>query len=203
MSNSRQCKVIIIEPSPVVRQGLKMLLEEYHEFVVQDMYCDFQAFQTSRLNHNPDVILMNPSVVSFYKQFAVSSLFENYGQTIFVAILYKYINTEVLNGFDGILDIYDESPVMLKKLQETVKAKHGKKDAKHDDDADLSEREKEILASVAKGLTNKEIADKHHISVHTVVSHRKNITRKTGIKTVSGLTVYAMFNSLISPTDLQ
>ena len=62
---------------------------------------------------------------------------------------------------------------------------------------DLSDREKEILVSVAKGLINKEIADKYNISIHTVISHRKNITRKTGIKTVAGLTVYALLNNLI------
>ena len=62
---------------------------------------------------------------------------------------------------------------------------------------ELSEREKEILVSVARGLLNKEIADEHHISINTVITHRKNITRKTGIKTVPGLTVYAILNNLI------
>ncbi|MBR1574983.1 MAG: helix-turn-helix transcriptional regulator [Bacteroidales bacterium] len=62
---------------------------------------------------------------------------------------------------------------------------------------ELSDREKEILVSVAKGMLNKEIADQYNISIHTVISHRKNITRKTGIKTVAGLTVYALLNDLI------
>ena len=61
----------------------------------------------------------------------------------------------------------------------------------------LSDREKDILVSVAKGMINKEIADEYNISIHTVISHRKNITRKTGIKTVAGLTVYALLNGLI------
>ena len=54
-----------------------------------------------------------------------------------------------------------------------------------------------LLVSVAKGMINKEIADQYNISIHTVISHRKNITRKTGIKTVAGLTVYAILNNLI------
>ncbi len=61
----------------------------------------------------------------------------------------------------------------------------------------LSDREKEILVSVAQGKINKEIAEEHNISVHTVISHRKNITSKTGIKTVPGLTAYAILNNLI------
>ena len=62
---------------------------------------------------------------------------------------------------------------------------------------ELSAREKEILVCVAKGMLNKEIADAENISIHTVITHRKNITRKTGIKTVAGLTVYALLNNLI------
>ncbi len=66
----------------------------------------------------------------------------------------------------------------------------------------LSEREITILKEVALGLTNKEISDRLCISMHTVITHRKNITAKLGIKTISGLTVYAILNNIISPTAL-
>ena len=62
---------------------------------------------------------------------------------------------------------------------------------------ELSGREKEILVSVAQGLLNKEIADKHNISINTVITHRKNITRKTGIKSVAGLALYAKLHNLV------
>ena len=68
---------------------------------------------------------------------------------------------------------------------------------------ELSDREKEILVSVAQGLLNKEIADKHNISINTVITHRKNITRKTGIRTVPGLTVYAILNDLIDINSIE
>ena len=68
---------------------------------------------------------------------------------------------------------------------------------------ELSAREKEILVSVAKGMLNKEIADQYNISIYTVISHRKNITRKTGIKTVAGLTVYALLNNLIDMNTIE
>ena len=61
----------------------------------------------------------------------------------------------------------------------------------------LSAREIEILAGVAQGLLNKEIAAKYNLSIHTVITHRKNIARKTGIKTIAGLTAYAILNNLI------
>lgn len=61
----------------------------------------------------------------------------------------------------------------------------------------LSDREIEILSCVAQGLLNKEIAAKLNISIHTVITHRKNIARKTGIKTIAGLTAYAILNNFI------
>ena len=56
---------------------------------------------------------------------------------------------------------------------------------------------------VAKGMLNKEIADQENISIYTVITHRKNITRKTGIKTVAGLTVYALLNNLIDINTIE
>ena len=47
------------------------------------------------------------------------------------------------------------------------------------------------------GHSNKEIADKLNISIHTVISHRKNITEKTGIKSLSGLTIFAISKKII------
>ena len=70
------------------------------------------------------------------------------------------------------------------------------------DQEDLSQREREVLQLVACGFINKEIADKLYISLHTVISHRKNITRKLQIKTVAGLTIYALLNGLISSKNI-
>ncbi len=70
------------------------------------------------------------------------------------------------------------------------------------EESDLSEREKDILREIALGKTNKEMADNLFISAHTVITHRKNITRKLGIKTVSGLTVYAILNKIIQIEEI-
>jgi regulator of cell morphogenesis and NO signaling len=67
---------------------------------------------------------------------------------------------------------------------------------------ELSAREREILRLVACGYLNKQIADACSISLHTVISHRKNITRKLQIRTVAGLTVYALMNGLISSREI-
>ena len=67
---------------------------------------------------------------------------------------------------------------------------------------ELSAREMEVLQLVVKGIINKEIADKLNISLNTVLSHRKNITAKLGIKTVSGLIFYAIMHGIISAEDI-
>lgn len=63
---------------------------------------------------------------------------------------------------------------------------------------ELTLREIEVLRCVAQGKMNKEIADVLHISINTVLSHRKNIVAKLGIKTVSGLSLYAVMNGIIA-----
>ena len=62
---------------------------------------------------------------------------------------------------------------------------------------ELSARESEVLVLITKGLINKEIADKLNIGLTTVITHRKNITEKLGIKSVSGLTIYAVMNGYV------
>lgn len=67
---------------------------------------------------------------------------------------------------------------------------------------ELSAREVQVLKLIVSGAINKEIADRLSISFNTVLTHRKNITAKLGIKTVSGLTFYAMTNGYVSSDDI-
>jgi DNA-binding CsgD family transcriptional regulator len=64
----------------------------------------------------------------------------------------------------------------------------------------LSQREIDVLRLVALGYINKEIADRLSISLNTVLSHRKNITAKLGIRSASGLSFYALMNGIIDPS---
>ena len=67
----------------------------------------------------------------------------------------------------------------------------------------LSGREKEIIACVVKGMTNKETADALCLSVHTVITHRRNIARKLQIHSPAGLTIYAIVNKLVELSDIK
>jgi DNA-binding NarL/FixJ family response regulator len=201
MSASKMYRIVIVEPSLAIRLGVKSILEEEDDFGITAMYDDWSSFQ-NRIDKKPfDIVLINPAIINFYRHFTVKDLLPSHSDVLMVAIHYGYVDSATLEEFAGVLNIYDDGLKIRKKLHRTAEAlAHPRKAAA--DNIDLSEREKEILVSVAKGLTNKEIACRHCISVHTVISHRKNITKKTGIKTVSGLTVYAVFNNLVSQDDL-
>jgi DNA-binding NarL/FixJ family response regulator len=200
---SKKIRIIIIEPSPVICRGIKSLLSsKAPELSIVKEYSDLQSFQESRIDVDVDILLINPATVSYYKQFNIRNLFSDYPETALVAILYGYVDAAALGSFDGMLDIYDDALIMTHKLRKIAKEFVGLQNNNNSGNIDLSEREKEILIAVAKGMTNKEIAENLCISSHTVISHRKNISRKTGIKTISGLTIYAIFNNLISQEEV-
>lgn len=68
---------------------------------------------------------------------------------------------------------------------------------------ELSDRERDVLIQVVRGLSNKEIADVLCISTHTVITHRKHITRKLNIHSTAGLTIYAIVNHLVDLSSLE
>lgn len=90
-----------------------------------------------------------------------------------------------------------ENTILLPLIERLTDDRNG------NDSVDLSERERQTLVALARGLSNKEIAELLSISIHTVVSHRKNIVRKTGIKTAQGLTLYAYIHNMVSFEDMQ
>ncbi|OAV66759.1 Nitrogen regulation protein C [Bacteroidales bacterium Barb6] len=93
--------------------------------------------------------------------------------------------------------LYIGSPqeTILEQLQQLFAGENANSTA-GEDSKGLSARETDVLRLIVTGITNKEIADKLNISLNTVLTHRKNITSKLGIKTVSGLTVYAIMNGI-------
>ena len=61
----------------------------------------------------------------------------------------------------------------------------------------LSDREIEVMSLIVQGYINKEIADRLNIGLATVITHRKNIMDKLGMKSVSALTIYAIMHGYV------
>lgn len=94
-----------------------------------------------------------------------------------------------------------EDVLLVPKVKELEDSLRETKEKKGDEEA-LSEREKDVLVHIVRGLTNKEIAARMFLSVHTVNTHRKNIMNKLKIHSPAGLTIYAIVNKLVSIEDL-
>jgi regulator of cell morphogenesis and NO signaling len=67
----------------------------------------------------------------------------------------------------------------------------------------LSDRERDVIVSLVQGMSNKEIADHLFISVNTVITHRRNISRKLQIHSPAGLTIYAIVNGLVDISSVK
>jgi DNA-binding NarL/FixJ family response regulator len=101
-----------------------------------------------------------------------------------------------------IITHYSDIEEIAEIIESVEKTKDTERSAIHENSENLTIREKEILKHVAMGFSNKEIAEQLFISVHTVMTHRKNIIEKTGIKSISGLTMYAIMTKLINPETI-
>lgn len=100
---------------------------------------------------------------------------------------------------DGVPDLLSVSPLATgREIADTIGSAIKATEHSSPIDRKLSARETEVLVCLARGLTAKEVADKLCISVNTVVTHRKNISAKLGIRSLSGLTLYAMMNGLLT-----
>lgn len=190
--------IVIIEPSEIATEGIKQFLERHSGFRVKAWFANWQAFQSKRVrNEDFQIVIINPTILQFHDSFDARNLFEDYPQIYIVALQTHYVSENILACFDGIINIYDEGSLLPNKLLRIIETVDSigmeKRSSIH-----LSKREIDVLICLTKGLSNKEIAAEMCLSMHTVISYRKTLVRKTGIKTVSGLTLYALANNLVS-----
>ncbi|MBO5983571.1 MAG: response regulator transcription factor [Rikenellaceae bacterium] len=193
----RRYKVAIIEPSMIIAEGLCKILLSSAEADVVGIYPTLRDFAERRAVRDVEVVIVGSQAVRAGESVR-GSVAELSGVTI-VLLATTVVDEEVLRQADGVINIYDNEAALLRKLRAAVE--QGETNP-YSDSHDLSERERDVLILVAKGMANKEIADRLNISIHTVMSHRKNITHKTGIKSVAGLTVYALLNNLLDQNDV-
>lgn len=74
---------------------------------------------------------------------------------------------------------------------------------RNDNAVSLSSREIEVMSLVVKGYINKEIADQLNLSLPTIISHRKNLMAKLGLRSVSALTIYAVMHGYVDVNDIR
>ena len=195
-------KVLIIVPSIIAARGLESIFSDLGEFQVAGILRDLSATSQNRLrNVDADAIIIDPAVFDFEGRRHARAHLSEYTDAAALAFQSGLCEENVLKQFDEVIGLYDDPTAVIRKVRSAISA--ADTDAPRSEGEELSTREKEILVEVAQGRLNKEIADKFNISIYTVITHRKNITRKTGIKTVAGLTVYALLNNLLDINSLE
>jgi DNA-binding NarL/FixJ family response regulator len=141
-----------------------------------------------------DVILIDPNQVQNNLK-TYNTIRNGLSQTKWIGIIYTYLDPHLLSVFDGIISVFDNPESIISLVRRTA---NRSEDDEQGTQEKLTEREVEVLKLLTAGNSNKEIADQLNISTHTVISHRKNLSQKTGIKSVSGLTIYAVVKNFIT-----
>ncbi len=183
--------VLIVSPNQLQAIGLKSILYEYFSPKEVDIQSEFD---NSLNKHLAEYIFLSSDIYLAHQK-------KLQAITRKLVILTEFEQDEESFENPAMLNTTLSQTELVDKLETIFKKNAGK--SEDDQNEKLSLREIEVLVLVARGFINKQIADKLSISLHTVMSHRKNITRKLGIKTVSGLTMYALLNGLIQPKDVR
>lgn len=184
-------EIAILEKNTLTALGLQTILEELLPNAVIRVFPTFEEL----IDDTPDM----------YAHYFVSAQIYFEHTAFFLERRPKCIvlsagEQPLLNGVPT-LNLWQPRDVLVKSIMQL--RKHGHEMTHHTvtvqqgAERDLSPREIEVLVLLTKGLINKEIADKLNISLTTVISHRKNITEKLGIKSVSGLAIYAVMHGYI------
>ncbi len=190
--------VFIIHPSEIIRKGLAWIIQEYFKMEITQLNScdDLQAF--SGISNCLIIIILKKG---YTLPVAVEEKLKKNNQ------LYRITyGTESEDQAGSLLCEYNlnelSTNLHIQKIIQVIRKSATKAKALNNENGDLTQREKDVIRQIALGLANKEIADKLNISIHTVISHRKNITEKLNIKSISGLTVYAIMNSLLDITEI-
>ena len=199
MKSQEVISVAIAETSIIVRSGLVSVLKRLPDLDIPTVEITSQeGLQHCMEAHSLHILIINPQ---FEGWFEVDAWREHYPQAEIkvVALLCAFVDANRLKGYDDTISLYDDIESLEKKIAVLM-------NFSEDEDADqdaLSQREKEIICCVVRGMTNKEIAEKLYISVHTVITHRRNITRKLQIHSAAGLTIYAIVNKLVELSEVK
>lgn len=183
-------EIAIIDANTLTCIGLKGLLEKQLPKTVIRIFADFASF----VDDTPDMYthyFISSQTYILYNPFFLSRK----EKTI---IMMHGAGNHTFPASNHIINIFLPENKLIAELLKFFSDDPNKMEILPSEN-DLSAREIEVLILVTKGLINKEIADKLNISLTTVISHRKNITEKLGIKSVSGLTIYAVMNGYVSP----
>jgi two-component system nitrate/nitrite response regulator NarL len=210
-------RLLLADDHPVVRKGIRSCLSRHARLEIAGEAADGEETVAKAREYSPDIILMDINMPKL-DGVAVAELLHKEAPKTKVIILSMLVKEEhvrrlVHAGVQGYV-LKNTSPDELVRAIETVNAgdtffsaevarialnqyvaDHGQVELAPI--SRLTEREREVLALIAEGLSNKEVASKLGIGVRTIETHRERIMRKLNIHNAAGLTRFAIANNLI------
>lgn len=200
MSADEKIHIIVAETSPILAAGICQCLRRMQG--LQTMPAEVHTLPELRERISattPDIVFANPTFGGVFDPAQLRAAAEGCDLKI-IAIAVSPLAAEARELYDETISLHDDVESMARKIRGLLYSASAAEEEGRDQ---LSQREKEIVALVAKGMTNKEIADALFLSVHTVITHRRNIARKLEIHSATGLTIYAIVNHLVDLSDIK
>lgn len=212
MTEGEAITVLLIDNHPLVLEGLKAVLETYPGIVVVATAANVQAGLAQAAETHPNIIMLDINMphVSGIDAIEMFKATAPHSKILMLSMhdSREYISASVLRGALGYV-LKDVSNEEIVHAIETVASGNtyfstGVSDAlmlrRPQEEAvslPLTLREREILALLAAGRSNRDIAELLQISASTVETHRKAIKRKLGISNTAGLTRFAIEHGVI------
>ncbi len=200
MKNNEVVRIAIAETSVIIRGGLTAVLKRLSNVKVQPIeILSAEALHDCVRTQCPEMLIVNPT---FGDYFDVTKFREEIsGKRIrLIALVTSFVDASSLSKYDESISIFDDLETLSKKIAGLLNVVS---EEETDNQDTLSQREKEIVICVVKGMTNKEMAEKLFLSIHTVITHRRNISKKLQIHSAAGLTIYAIVNKLVELSDVK
>ena len=191
MKNNEAIRIAIAETSVIIRGGLTAALKRLPNVKVQPIeLLSVEALSDCLRTQYPEMLIVN----KFREETA--------GKKIrLIALVSSFVDASLLTKYDESISIFDDLDILSKKIHGLLNL--ASEEEELDNQETLSQREKEIVICVVKGMTNKEIAENLFLSIHTVITHRRNISKKLQIHSAAGLTIYAIVNKLVTLNDVK
>lgn len=198
MSREEKNHIVIAETSPVLSSGFSQCIRRIPglQANIIEVKTTTDLKECAKAS-SPDIIIVNPAFGGIFNP-VVWKEENNAPETRIVAIETGKLNPQAASLFDEVISVIDDLDTISRKIKSLCISSYPNEEKEN-----LSNREKEIISHVVRGLTNQEIADKLFLSIHTVITHRRNIARKLEIHSATGLTIYAIVNKIVDIADIK
>ena len=191
--------IAVAEASMIVRTGLISVLRHITDYNIETLeISSMEGLQLCLESHKPDILIVNLMFDGWFNVEETKRIYDAHEMKV-ISLICTVVDSNMLKDYDESINLFDDIDTLSVKLSGIINVS----DEEDSDPDSLSQREKEILGYVVKGLTNKEIAEKLYLSVHTVITHRRNITRKLQVHSAAGLTIYAIVNKLVDISEVK